>query len=429
MIEDSYNLLPLDTWRKLFGWNPWSFWGLRSNEGAASLRSNCLDVVTEYAWQADQSVGRDEIRAAIIEAEQTCREWSGFWPAPKYGESTVPYPRAGGYRRGVTAQPDWRQLGINLMEMKLIRLGVQKRTEVELEATLVYTDLDGDGVNELFTITVVVPENTTAAQIAVYFTADDRPDDADLSERWRIQPLNIRVDQITWIATIVGRSWLVVRPELYESMTDQGLDATDPATYIEVADVYLRTTDPTGTTVDSSLATLSWENRPFHGWWCCCSGCSAQNSQGDPAATSTTMARGAIRYPDSGVVYISQAAYNADTGFWYDYPVANCWAPDSVTVRWLAGVPLGSNNTMDSNWARIVTRLAAADLTRPICACDSANEAFYYWQFDLATATAEAEQYQIGSTDLENPIGTRRGHLQAWKWISRQEVTVGFLPG
>jgi hypothetical protein len=430
MTEEPSNLLPLDSWRKFFGWNPWSFWGLRSDTGAAALRSECLDVVTEYAWQADQAVGRDDIRNSIIAAEQMAREWTGFWPAPRYGETSLPYPTlATGRDRRWQAQPNWRQMGINLNEMKLIRLGVQKREPVDLTAALVYSDPDGDGIDELFTITVTVPANTSVDQVAVYFTEADRPENQDISERWRILPLTVRINTTTWVATITGRSWLVVRPELYENMTDEGLDAKDPATFIEEASVYLRFTDPTGTTVDTAMATLSWENRPFHGWWCCCGGCSALNSQGDPAATSTTLARGGIRYADPGVVYIAQAAYNSDTGFWYDSPITNCWQPDSVRVRWLAGVPLGGNGIMQSDWARVISRLAASDLTRPICACDSANKALYWWQFDLATATAEAEQYQIGPADLENPIGTRRGHVQAWKWFSRQEVTVGFLPG
>ncbi len=72
---------------------------------------------------------------------------------------------------------------------------------------------------------------------------------------------------------------------------------------------------------------------------------------------------------------------------------------------------------------------AAAELARPICACDSANKELYRWQFDLATATSEAEQYQLDLTDLANPIGTRRGHVAAWKQIARSEVVQGFIPG
>lgn len=81
---------------------------------------------------------------------------------------------------------------------------------------------------------------------------------------------------------------------------------------------------------------------------------------------------------------------------------------------------------MNAELARITAHLAAAEMTRPICACDSrntGNRELHHWQFDLArTAGVGDEQYgAISANDLDNPIGTRRGHVEAWQYIQRHQ--------
>jgi hypothetical protein len=91
--------------------------------------------------------------------------------------------------------------------------------------------------------------------------------------------------------------------------------------------------------------------------------------------------------------------------------------PDRILVRYLAGQPL-ANQQMTEKWQVIVARLAAAELARRICACDEANQELYHWQFDLSRAAgANDEQYSISPPDLDNPLGTRRGQVWAWKQI------------
>lgn len=428
MIEsEPYNLLPLDTWRKIFSLNPWHFWGIRSNTGVASLRSECLDIMTEYSWQGDQSIGRHDIRQAIIGAENISREWSGYWPAPRYGESDVTWVKGRSWMQGRVwgAQPDWRFQGFQLDEMKLIALGIEKRVVIDLTAPVVYTDPDSDGLDERFTLTLTVPDGTSPEQIAIYFTEADRVDEVEVSERWRIQPVITKVSGT--IATVTGPRWLCVRPEVYENTGEEGVPADDDSKFVEDMAAYLRVNDPTGHTLDTSQLVLTWENRPCHGWWCLCGCTTMPDPLGDPAAVARAMARGAVRQGEIGLIYAAESSYNSSTGFWNRLP--SCWEPDRVTARWFAGVPLVAQQAMNPAWARIIARLTAAEMGRPICACETANKELYVWQFDLATATSEAEQYQIAPEDLANPIGTRRGHVAAWKWISRNEVTVGFLPG
>jgi hypothetical protein len=437
VIDKDYNLLPLDSWRRIFGFNPWHFWGFVADMGNARLTSSCLDIVTEYAWQDVDSAGREEIRQALISAEGIVRTWGGFWPAPVYAESTVPYPRLADLRmsRRAAIQPDWRRLGVQLPDAHIQAIGVEARTLIGQATvgggTLAYSDAFSSGLDDTFTITLPIPVGMalTAEQVAVYVTAADRIDGAPLSERWRIAP--VRVTLAGGNVVIVGRRWLCGLPAAYEGMDGEGLDATDPANFVTALDVYRRTTDPDGQTLDDCQAIIEWETRPCHGWWCAC-GCqpatTPATSSTDPAAVARAIARCGIRDAEIGTVHPATSVYNSAAGVWSETWPAACWESDRVTVRYLAGRAL-RDAQMQPQWAQAVARCAAAELVRPICACEAANKELYRWQFDLATATSEAEQYQLDPSELTNPIGTRRGHVAAWKLIARSDVVQGFIPG
>jgi hypothetical protein len=118
-----------------------------------------------------------------------------------------------------------------------------------------------------------------------------------------------------------------------------------------------------------------------------------------------------------GIVTPIESVYDATTGTW----ISGCdWPhrlPDRVTVRTLSGLAL-ENGQMQRKWQVVVARLAAAEMARPICACDVANRELYHWQFDLSRAAGKMdEQYRIADDDLNNPFGQRRGHVFAWKQV------------
>jgi hypothetical protein len=132
-----------------------------------------------------------------------------------------------------------------------------------------------------------------------------------------------------------------------------------------------------------------------------------------------------------GIVRYGAATYDATTDTWYSDNAGSCWPPQRMTISYLAGVPLVGNQ-MDPKWATIVARLAAAELARPVCACESANRELYRWQVDLArTGGNNDEQFgAISQTDLDNPLGgTRRGHIYAWRQIQHLRSMRGLYAG
>jgi hypothetical protein len=417
--------LSLDTWRRTFGFHPWHFFGM-ADADVIPVTPQCPTVVKQYAWQNTDAAGREDILNAIASAEQKLLDYLRYRPGAMYSEATLPWPQPGDHRlaRWGYSDPQGRWMNVPLPEAMLQGLGVEARTLLGTPA-ITYSDPNSTGINTLATVTVATTV-TDPDEIAVYFQASDRLNGDPVSEQYRIRPVRTSISGGT--ATIRIPAYLLVRPINYETISPTANDIDlDPATVGVLAvnlEVYRYYTDPDGNTVATSQGVITWETRPCHGWWCCCNGCSGASagSPFDPNATATAIARVGIRNAERGVVLPAASVYDATSATWAASP--SCQEPDRVTVRYLAGVPL-VNGDMDSKWATVVARLAAAELARPICACQEANRELYRWQFDAAIQS-EVESYQVSPEDLLCPWGTRRGHIQAWRFVQRKESVRAF---
>lgn len=412
--------LSLDEWRLIFGWHPYHFWGMADN-GVLAQTSQCDSTVFGYAWQGDQIAGRYEITEAIASAEQKLLQELHYRPAPIYTEATMPWSQYGDSRFVRTGPMDagGRWLSVDLPEGEIQAIGVEARTLIGT-ANVNLSDPDQDGVMERFTATIAT-SITDVTEIACYFQSTDRLNGDSVSERYRIRPLDISISAGT--ATIRGPSWLLVTPiqsEGFRMVAKNPVTAGVLATAIEV---YRRYTNASSTAVTSSQAVITWETYPVHGWWCCC-GCQTNasaysGSRYDPAAIAQAVGRAGIRNARLGTVYAAESVYDTTAATWSALNWSVCTQPDRVTVRYLAGKAL-TNFRIDSALAQVIARLAAAELGRPICSCEVANREIARWQFDLAYAGPNDETYQTAPGDLENPFGSRRGHVQAWRYVQAQ---------
>lgn len=419
-MTPNWPILPLDFWRQEIGFSPWHFWGL-ADQTYTPVTSKCNDIIHEYGWQGTDEAGRSDIRTAIMTAEKLLLDNMVYWPAPVYSEDTIAWPKYFDPRLHRSARIDARGgwIPVLLQEGYVQNIGVEAFTEIQASAPLVFSDRDGDGLDDTFTISV--PTSVTDPnEIAVYFTDADRlfEDDA-FSARWRVEPVTVTITAGN--ALIIGKRWLVVKPTEYEDKGNYPINPTLPANFVTVLDVYRRYTNRDG--VDShvdSQAALIWESRPCS---CCGSG-----SSSDPSAEGWVAARSGIRDIYSGLVTPAEAVYNATSGTWV-HPggcLQSCGEPDKVKIRYLAGLDLDQNGWMQKSMRTLVSRLAAAEMTRRICACDQANREWSNWQFDVSRINAP-EVYQITLDVLSNPLGTRRGHIYAWQQIKSLARTVGML--
>lgn len=422
-------LLPLETFRSIMSFHPYHFWGL-ADQDLLRVTSNCNPLVYEHAYQVADAVGRQEIREAIEVAEARLREYLGYGVAPAYRTATLaePEPGAAGFAyRAPGIGADGRWLGVQLPEGEVRALGVESLTLIAT-ANVTQSDQDGDGINDTFTVSTPTTVTDTS-QIAVYFSATERYDGSGASERWRILPVTVAISGGT--VTVTGRLWQIVDPVRYEgfNLGNNGLDPATAANFAATLDLYQRTTSTSGTTTDTAQAVVIWGTDP--GRACCATGDPYAGSPYDPAALATAVARGSVRDSRRGWVYAAEATYDSATGIWSAYNTALCRFPDRILIRYLAGLPLDADGQMQAAWRPVVARLAAAELARPVCGCETANRELYRWQVDLArTGGNNDEQFgAVSATDLDNPFGTRRGHIYAWRRVVELRRQRGIAAG
>lgn len=412
-------LLPLDIWRAEMGFNPWLFWGLA--DGSIILdNSNCSGLIREYSWQGTDAAGRDDLRRAIERAEEELASYLQFRVAPQYVETApLPWPRFNDASmvRYTDMDATGRRVAMQAPEFYVQAMGIEQLTSIGT-AGLIFSTRYGGSLKETWTAQIATTA-TDPDEIAVYFTATDRlSDDMD---RWRIQPVQIAISG--GIATITGNTWLLVKPYLYDNPVLNALNPlTLAATFVSAIEVYRRTTNGNGVTTATCQALLEYETSDCGGWgagFCC----DNLNGSTDPGTTGQVIARAGIRDQALGLITPAQAAYNATTGLWSS---GCCYVePDRVILRYLAGWPL-ERGQMAKQWQQVVTMFAAAELKRRICACRDVNERIHDLQLDMSLQSTQTERYQRTNEDLNNPFGTRLGHIQAWKKASDHIMRRGY---
>lgn len=406
------NLLSLENWRRIISYHPWHFWQLADND-IIPVTSNCNSIVRQYAWQNADAGGRSDVLEAIEHAESSLAELLTFWPMPRYAKKTLQFPQF--YDRGVWrishADGDGRWLDVNLPSEGFIDSLGPVDLDLLGSQAVTFSDDDEDGLKENFATAAIATSETDPDNIAVYFSTADRLD--DVLDNWRILPVEVTISAGSVIVT--GKKWQIVRKILYEGAGKVAIAPTVVGNFAVTLDIYVRKTNVTGITNDEAQSLLIWETSPYPNWAVCCSN-GVDDSSTDPAAEAIGIARAGIRNSEMGIVNLGRAAYNADTGVWSAINWGICRPPDRATVRYYAGYPL-QNGDMAKKMQIAVARLAAAELPHKICACDQSNRELHRWQFDLSRSNLPEEYAFFSANDLENPLGTRRGHVYAWKFV------------
>lgn len=406
-------LLPIETFREELGLHPYHFWGLADTR-YVPINSKCSGLTFEYDWQGSDAAGRESIRRAIRDAESKLRTYLGFWPAPMYVETDpLPWPRFNDVSqvRYMDLDATGRRVAMNAPDGHVQRMGIELLTIIGTPAVTL-TPLTTGEPFYTFTLTLTVASGQDPNELAVYFASSDRLNGAAVGDDWRIAPISVAISGTQ--ATITGRAWLIVQPSLYQGFSRTPLDPTDAATFVSSLEVYARTTNGDGNSVTTCQATLIYETTDCAQCWgrCCCSSGTVSS---DPGTVGEVIARAGIRDSRLGLITPAASVYDPVAGSW-----SSAWCcsasycdPDRVRLRYLAGVPL-EGNQMASKWRSIVTKLAAAELKRRICACRDANERLHDLQMDMALEATQTERYRRTESQMNNPFGTRLGHIQAW---------------
>ena len=381
---DIFTGLPLDTWAAINAISGCS-WNQVLNPTHVP-HSACDDVWLQngYSGGADRILGREDVARAIAAAEELIAYRCGFWPYPAYFNEEVawPVPKRGYQYTLPTLQTKWGYV---------ISPGIPAQSMIELCAPIVYTDADGDGVDDTATITIsaadMLAAGATLAEVNLYpptsyFTGEC----GDYNPEWRIRPIHKCLDAGGNVIITLSRCQLVL-PNLW--LNDDPLSLDDDLNFLTCVDVMR---DYTDTSIQAQLV------------WKTAGGCCATDGQACQEACQTAC----LIVEDSriGHVRIMPASYSA--GAWSTSALSNCGLPNAARLWYLAGL-----SSMTNALKEAVTRLANVLLPEAPCGC---NQTRLRWEHDR-------EIQDINALDVSlafSAFGTSaRGAIFAWSVIKQ----------
>ncbi len=387
--------LPLATWAKIMGINPLHFCQVHFGDPTEA----CQQPWMQHEWQDADRVGREAVARAIAEAEAQIEAALGCrlaptWEVQEWHKTAQPYdPEL--INVGNTDLRGFDQ-SIRLDWECFISGGIEAKTVIAAAHAIVWSDADGDGYKETGTISHATTV-TDPCEIALYYPGKNG------ASEWEIRPITVSI--AGGVATITFRRELAVLEALQESITADGVDGADDTKFLGTVDVYRHYNDP------SIQANLFWENGCDCGSLACAT-CSLSTQ------TGCLNIRG---NPRLSLVSYTPATWDAVDEEFDAAELAICRQPDVVTAYYRAGLHDMTkpcyNSEMPDQWARAVAYFAASKLDRPICECAAAQ--VDKWRVDLAfqTGAEQLSQYQVTERMLNNPFGTMRGAVEAWRQV------------
>ncbi|MDM7940139.1 MAG: hypothetical protein QUS07_07345 [Methanothrix sp.] len=323
-------------------------------------------------------------------AEVQLAETVGYNLLPDWDDRIVNFPRS--------AKPEIRTLFDSLSRVKSLEVlphfisgGVRATTSVEASAPIVFSDPDGDGFNELGTVTVPAGSLTDVSEIRAFFSGHSA------EPAWEIRPIKVSLSGGNFIIQI--QSWLLGDPDLAEVWAVSVIDGDDPASFVSTVDIYRVYNDP------SIQAQLLWG--PESGE------CS------DPPCEGTYQ-DGCLHTRDArlGLVSFSPGTWDAESETFSRVSLLNSVPPDRVRCRYYSGYELPgsplSKITMDPYWETTIVALSCTLLDRPVCSCSNVESYIDRWVEDLSRVQDD-HSYVVNPSDLACPFGTYRGSIYAWR--------------
>ena len=412
--------LSLGRWAYWMGIHPLHF----SQVQVANLApaTGCQQPWLQHSWQAADRMGREELAMAIVTAENNIETQLGYrllpsWEEDEWRATVRPYDPTLVNISGATAR-GYRQI-VKGKWGHFITGGVETKTLVQAGVVIVVTDpttplpadgwkdLDGGGYYETGTV-IVATTVTDPCEIAIYY-----PGKSGANE-WEIRAVSVSI--AAGMATITFRREDAVREVKQEEMGAKAVDGalpTPPAlddNFLLTVDVYRHWNDP------QTQVTMMWE--PTGSCDCGSTTC--------PQCAYAVQA-GCLHLrgePIGSLIAYSPATWDAAAQAFYSMEWSVGRLPDIVKLYYLAGLGGRADcprRSMDWLWEKTVADYAAALMERPICDCATASDRVTKAQADLAFSggASELSSYNLSSSDLDNPFGTRRGAVMAWKQVKQ----------
>lgn len=390
--------LPLDRWAEIIGLDPLHFNGVITALRPDRACNSGEDIWMQWAYQDASKISREDLAEAIRDAEQQIANYIGYsllpdWVIDERRETVRPALREL-YSGGLNVR--WMGKSVNANRGYVIAGGQKARTVISAGAAIVRSDADGDGYNELCTVTVA--SSVDVEEVRVYFPGESGADE------WEIRPVKVAASGGN--LTITFKIWQVPLPDLWDALNATGIDGDVGASFVTTVDVYRVYNDP------QSQLQLLWEGGG-------CGSCSACTFGAQAGCLH-------VRNPRLGTVVYEPAEWDAAAGSFNAAEFAVCREPERLRLwyyggwRWETSDPRKRATVdMDPFWEKAVAYYAAALLMREVCSCNNTEKFLDWWREDLARVGAEVS-YQNDEAVLSNPFGTRRGGVYAWERCNQE---------
>lgn len=407
MHAETVTKLSLARYAQLMGVNPLTFAGVTI---PAIGSRTCDSIWYQHAWQYSDAASREDVARCIAEAETAIENIVGYrllpsWEEDEWHETVRAFRpelfKTSMNQRGFadSVKTDWGQF---------LTGGIRSSDLITRAAPINWSDNDGDGYKETGTVTIATSVLNGCELRAYYPGKDGDP-------AWEIRPVNVILGG--GAADVSFRRELCVLESISELLANRdvpGADGMDDADFLDEVDIYRVYNDP------QRQVQMLWEPNMLS-----CGGC---GNGGCPVCAYATQygclhARGRR---DVGLAVYSPAVWSPTDFTFTNTSLVQSRQPDAVRLWYYAG--LRGNGCedilMDNRWARAVSYYATALLDRTSCTCNAAR--FNHWQVDLAFSSGsdELDSYKVSRDDLDNPFGTRRGMVHAWRTIQPQDVSV-----
>ncbi len=356
-----------------------------------SLLNRWQQIMEANEWLFNQVIGkgapqkgrkpwvqgeRQNLAEALVEAITDISELMHFWPTPRY---------IVGERIDLGKGSPFALQELKTKWGYVQAFGVRTTTAIETGATIVFSAVGALGIDD--TATVTVTTGVADEDIRVYFQQEDgAPADAD--PLWEIEPIRIVPGALPGDKDIIFSRTLCVQPDdfwrkPFDESTDPNLIERNPANtetaanFITLVDVFQITTTGTEVIIEDPIF--------------------FQNTDLDSDRETSAVAL--ITDDVNGLFRIRTESGNTTPRI-----------PERVKVNYLAGLPR-VDLRMDTQLARAIINYANTILGTWPCPLDNPADN----KFNDAL-----QDDPVSPRYVDNPLGTKRGAIQAWRFITRR---------
>jgi hypothetical protein len=364
----------LNAWQHYMKANAWHF---NSIDGAGT-QAPLADPGDVLYVQPE----RDIIAEGIVNALSMASRYLGFFHRPVYVRETIPFTSGWPGTYGAMVRARWRHIqAVGRRATQLLGDG---------NTAIVYSDEDGDGVDDTATITITdaaIASISDPTEIQAFFRTADSLAPVEADERWQIEPLRVEISGTT--ATLTGHRSLFVSPALwrlpyrspnYNSSSKNSGTTTDAANFITNVAIYRVYPDSAGAV---RFHMTSARN---------CATCAVDYCDG----TAT------IQDAENGYLRVCS---DCATGVCVGYTKA-------VEIHYLAGYPLDAiTGQPDSALTIAILRLANTLMSYEPQDTKDALSRQWLHDFELMPAA------ELAPDVINNPFGLRRGQIAAFRTL------------